>query len=96
MILLMMRWMSCCIGLNGIFFLVSQVSYGAWSQALTWNSHHVDERIASTMSLIMEADELLRLVKGIAGRARELAAQWAERRFFERRDGQVKTHPASL
>jgi hypothetical protein len=59
------------------------------AQALTWNSHHVDERIAATMTLVMGVDELLRLVKGIAGRAQELTSQWAERRLFEPKESQV-------
>lgn len=56
----------------------------------------MDERISSTMTLVQETDELLRLVKNIAARARDLAAQWAERRLFEPKEGQVRSFVQSL
>jgi hypothetical protein len=58
-------------------------------QVLTWNLHHVEEHISSTTALVQEADELLKMVKGITSRAQRLAALWQDHSLFNHKEGQV-------
>ncbi len=60
---------------------------------LTWNSHHIDERIAEALALVRDAAEALAAVQANAARTGELAAQWAARLLFERKDGKARRRP---
>lgn len=60
------------------------------AQVLTWNSHHIDKRIAETLALVREAADALAAIQANARRTRELAAQWAARLLFERKDGKAR------
>ena len=62
---------------------------------LTWNSHHIDERIKDASAAVRELQELLALVQGTTKQAADLAADWAAHSLIEVKEGQVRM-PACL
>ena len=69
--------------------LLGGLSSGCASQVLTWNSHHIDERIKDTSGAVRELQELLALVQGTIKQANDLARDWATHSLFELKEGQV-------
>ena len=69
--------------------LSSELSSGCASQVLTWNSHHIDERIKDASGAVRELQELLALVQGTTKQANDLALDWATHSLFELKEGQV-------
>ena len=63
-------------------------------QVLTWNAHHIDKRIAEALALVRDTADALAAIQANARRTRELAAQWAARLLFERKDGKASAPPA--
>ena len=61
-------------------------------QVLTWNSHHIDERIKDASAAVRELQELLALVQGTTKQAADLTADWAAHSLLEFKDGQVSIH----
>ena len=62
-------------------------------QVLTWNSHHIDERIADALALVRDTADALAAIQANARRTRELAVQWTARLLFERREGKARPRP---
>jgi len=58
-------------------------------QVLTWNSHHIDERIKDTSAAVKDLQELLALVQGTTKQASDLAADWTAHSLFELKEGQA-------
>ena len=59
---------------------------------LTWNSHHIDERIKDASAAVKELQDLLALVQGTTKQATDLAADWAAHSLIEIKEGQVGLH----
>ena len=72
--------LSCNSGMQGVIWV---------PQMLTWNSHHIDERIKDASAAVKELQELLALVQGTTKQAADLAADWAAHSLIEVKEGQV-------
>ena len=59
-------------------------------QVLTWNSHHIDEKVAEALALVRDTAEALSALQANARRTRELATQWTARLLFERKEGKAR------
>ena len=59
------------------------------AQVLTWNSHHIDERIKDASAAVKDLQELQALVQGTSKQAADLAADWAAHSLLEFKEGQV-------
>jgi len=65
-------------------------------QVLTWNSHHIDERIKDTSAAVKELQELLALVQGTTKQASDLAADWTAHSLFELKEGQASNFSVAI
>ena len=58
---------------------------------LTWNSHHIEERIKDASAAVKELHKLLALVQGSTRQAADLAADWAAHSLIGIKERQVVT-----
>lgn len=84
------------LGKNPNLSHIKGVQADTWvPQMLTWNSHHIEERIKDASAAVKELQELLALVQGTTKQAADLAADWAAHSLIEVKGGQVRM-PACL
>lgn len=76
--------------MDAVFFVGIGRQADTWClQMLTWNSHHIEERVKDASAAVKELQELLALVQGTTRQATDLAADWAAHSLIELKERQV-------